>query len=298
VWLPRFACPACKTPLDDPPAAAPWWCAHCGERFEPRGGVLPFLAAPAVAAATAFASQYRTVRARDGSWPIRRHDYLLLPCVPSDHPQRAEWRIRRASYVHLQRSLRRDRLRIVDIGAGCGWLSHRLTALGHRVAAVDRLDDDIDGLGACRHYPAPFAAVCADFNALPFAPAQFDLAVFNASLHYSQDPAATLAETRRVLAPGGAVAVMDSPMFRDPDDGRGMLADQRRRFTTDAGIAAPACTGVGFLTFDTLAAIAATLGLDWHYRPSRGPMLWRCRRQMARIRLRRAPAAFGLWMAR
>jgi SAM-dependent methyltransferase len=288
--------------MDDLPADAALLCAGCGERFERRGDVRHFLAAARVQAAEAFATQYRTVRARDGSWPLRPQDYRMLPCVPSQHAQAAEWRIRRASYAHLQRLLLpdvwQDTLRIADIGAGCGWLSHRLTALGHQVAAVDRLDDDVDGLGACRHYPVSFAAVRADFNALPFPPAQFDLAVFNASLHYSPDPAATLTEALRVLVPGGTVAVMDSPMFADPDDGRRMVADQQRRFAAEAGIAAPTCAGVGFLTYEGLASIAKNLGLNWHYVPSRGSMLWRLRRQIGGIRLRRAPAAFGMWMAR
>jgi SAM-dependent methyltransferase len=297
VWLPRFACPSCKTPLDGCTPDRASVCARCGERFEPRGGVFQFLAAAHVQAAAAFASQYRTVRARDGSWPVRPQDYLQLPSVPSDHPRLAEWQIRRVSYARLQRCVRRRRLRIVDIGAGCGWLSHRLTALGHRVAAVDRLDDEIDGLGACRHYPASFAAVRADFNALPFAPGQFDLAVFNASLHYSPDPAATLAEAVSVLVPEGTVAVMDSPMFVDAEDGRRMVAEQLLRFEEEAGIAAPTCPGVGFLTFDSLASIAADLGLAWHYVPSRGSLLWRLRRQVGGIRRRRAPAAFGMWMA-
>jgi SAM-dependent methyltransferase len=287
--------------MDDAAVKAAWCCGVCGERFERRGDVFQLLSAPGIQAAHRFTTQYRRVRAQDGSWPVRPQDYRMLPCVPAQHPQAVEWRIRRVSYAHLQRDLLpdvwRDTWRIVDIGAGCGWLSHRLTALGHRVAAVDRLDDEVDGLAACRHYPVSFAAVRADFDALPFAPAQFDLAVFNASLHYSPDPAATLAEAQRALAPGGAVAVIDSPMFAHADDGRRMVADQLRRFA-DAGIAAPSCAGVGFLTFEGLASMAATLDLAWQFVPSRGSMLWRLRRRISGMRLRRAPAAFGLWMAR
>jgi SAM-dependent methyltransferase len=301
VWLPRFVCPMCSTPLGEGSDAAALSCHHCGQRFDRRGEVFQFLAPSQIEAASDFAAQYRTVRARDGSWPVRPQDYRLLPWVPSQHPRADEWRIRSASYVHLQRYLlpevRQDTLRIVDVGAGCGWLSHRLTAFGHQVVAVDRLEDEVDGLGACQHYPVSFALVRADFNALPFAPAQFDLAIFNASLHYSPDTAATLREALRVLAPGGTVAVMDSPMFVDTDDGRRMVADELRRFETEADIAAPTCSGVGFLTFGALASTAAELNVEWHYLPSRGSLRWRLKRRLAGIRLRRAPAAFGLWMA-
>ncbi len=88
-------------------------------------------------------------------------------------------------------------MRVLDLGAGSGWLSHRLATLGYRVVAVDRLDDEADGLGACRHYPIAFPAVQADFDALPFEPHQFDLVVFDGSLHYSPNPAATLARGAR-----------------------------------------------------------------------------------------------------
>jgi hypothetical protein len=75
-----------------------------------------------------------------------------------------------------------------------------------------------------------------------------------------------------------------------------MVADQLLRFA-EAGISAPASPGVGFLTFDALASMAADLGLAWHYVPSRGSLLWRLRRRVAGIRLNRAPAAFGIWVA-
>ena len=41
-------------------------------------------------------------------------------------------------------------IRVLDVGAGNSWLSHRLASFGHQVVAVDRLDDELDGLGAWR----------------------------------------------------------------------------------------------------------------------------------------------------
>ena len=42
------------------------------------------------------------------------------------------------------------RVRVLDVGAGSGWLSHCLTALGHGAVALDAIDDDVDGLGAAQ----------------------------------------------------------------------------------------------------------------------------------------------------
>jgi len=176
----------------------------------------------------------------------------------------AAWRVRRETYGHL---LRRcfahapQQVRVLDLGAGCGWLSHRLAALGHRPVSVDLLDDETDGLGVVKYYGVRFAAVQADFNRLPFAPEQFDVVVFNESLHYAANAAATLGHARRVLAPGGALVVMDSPM--------------RASFGAD------------------LTSAAAALGLDAAFVESRGPLVRRLRRRLSL----RAAAARGLWVA-
>jgi ubiquinone/menaquinone biosynthesis C-methylase UbiE len=191
----------------------------------------------------------------------------------------------------------RGPIRVLDLGAGCGWLSHRLASLGHSVVAVDLQDDELDGLGACRYYSAPFTAVQADIDALPFAPAQFDLAVFEGSLHYSADPIATLAEAKRMLAPGGVLAVMDSPMFVRERDGRAMVERQARQMEFEHGLTNVVRPGVGFVTFDALERAAALLGLSGRFYRSRGPLQWRLQRQLAWLRLRRAPAAFGVWVA-
>ena len=220
----------------------------------------------------------------------------MLPCVGADDPHAHEWAIRRESYQHLQRSAAAGSLHVLDLGAGNGWLSNRLAEHGHHAVAVDWLDDVEDGLGACCHYRTAFACVQADFDALPFAPGQFDLVVFNGSLHYSPDVAATLARARLMLAPGGRLVVMDSPMFRDEPDGEAMVADKLRRFKTQYGLSELVHPNVGFLTFARMSHAFARLGLHGRFTPSRGSLGWRARRELARIRLRRAPAAFGVWI--
>jgi SAM-dependent methyltransferase len=293
VWLPRFACPECRAPV---PALA---CDGCGARFDQRGGVFRFLSSQRAEAAEPFQRQYRAVRARDGYRPAAPEYYQMLPYVARDDPRAGQWRVRRESYVHLQRhALPARPVHALDLGAGSGWLSHRLAAFGHRMVAVDRLDDEADGLGACRHYPVSLVAVQADFDALPFEPSQFDLVVFDGSLHYSPDPATTLAEAARMLASDGAIAVMDSPMFAREGDGQAMVADQLRRIEAAHGFGNVLRPGPGFLTFEALERAASSHGLRSRFLPSRGPIGWRMRRQLARLRLRRAPAAFGVWVAR
>jgi len=301
MWLPRFACPECaaETDADSSNGVISF---GCGRRFERRNGLYRFLTESRLTAAEPVIRQYRVVREREGYRVSRPEYYQMLPSVPPDDPHAPEWRLRRESFERLHRrilpSVGPEPIRVLDVGAGNGWLSHRLASLGHQVVAVDRLDDELDGLGAWRHYATRFVPVQADFDALPFAPGQFNLVVFNGSLHYSPNVAASLARAHRMLAPGGALAVMDSPMFRREAEGHAMVADKLRRFKTEYGLTEVVHPNVGFLTFAALAEAAVSLGLRGRFRRSRGPLMWRARRELAWIRLRRAPAAFGVWFAR
>ena len=300
MWLPRFACPDCRAAVLDGTDGLS--CVACGQTFACTRGIYRFLSMSRQRAAEAFLQQYRLVRARDGYRAPSADYYRMLPVVARHDPRAAEWRIRRESYVRLQRhalpAAWESSVRVLDLGAGSGWLSHRLAGFGMHPVAVDRLDDEEDGLGACRHYPVSFPAVQADFDALPFAPGGFDLVVLNGSLHYSSCPEATLAGARRMLAAGGTLVVMDSPMFDRDQDGQRMLDDQRRTFAREYGLSEIVPGGSGFLTFAQLNRTAETLGLKGRFFPSRGPAEWRLKRQVARWRLGRAPASFGVWVGR
>ena len=301
MWVPTFMCPECRLALIET-GAERFACPRCGRVFERRGRVWRFLTAARDAHLAPFVRRYRKVRQREGRHPTEPPEYYRrLPTVAAGDPHARDWQVRRETYHHLLGHVLAARARplhVLDLGAGSGWLSHRLTALGHRAVAVDAIDDEVDGLGATRHYATEFPAVQADFDALPFAPRQFDLVVFNGSLHYAADTAATLESAHRTLAPGGALVVMDSPMFRADDEGTAMVADAVRRFIHQCGCPIVVQPGEGYLTFARLAGVAEKLALRPQFVPSRGPLGWRLRRRVARMRLRRAPAAFGLWVAR
>src|SRR5260221_2715946 len=176
MWLPQFACPECRATLVQDTAGA-FICTNGGQRYERRDGIHRFLSRWRADRAKPFAQQYRTVRQHDGFRETAPEYYRMLPVVARNNPRAAEWRIRRESYAHFQQralpGVWQGPIRALDLGAGSGWLSHRLASFGHQAVAVDRLDDEGDGLGACRHYPVTFAVVEADFDALPFEPAQF-----------------------------------------------------------------------------------------------------------------------------
>nr|WP_063792339.1 class I SAM-dependent methyltransferase [Nonomuraea pusilla] len=96
----------------------------------------------------------------------------------------------------------------VDVGAGTGIMTRGLRARGARVVAVDPGAEMLARLRAravAGGDGTEVAAVRADGNALPLAAGVADLVVYAQSWHWL-DPAASIAEARRVLRPGGAIA--------------------------------------------------------------------------------------------
>jgi SAM-dependent methyltransferase len=292
---PTFVCPRCTTFLTASSSGA-LRCGACQTVVPLLDGIYRVLRRERLAEIEPLLQHYRRVRELGG---YRRRDaayYRSLPRVDARDPQAARWRVRQESFRTLVRMLRRvgrSALRVLDLGAGNGWLSHRLTALGHRCVAADWLDDVEDGLGARRHYPVGFTYVQADFDSLPLAPGQFDVAVFNASLHYSPDSARTLRHARTMLVAGGALVVMDSPVFATDLGGRRMLEVQQ--IDDRAGNGSAVRWGVGYLTKSSLARAGRAAGVRVRWIPSRGGPSWAIKRWVAGLKQRREPARFGVW---
>lgn len=123
--------------------------------------------------------------------------------------------------------------RALDLGAGTGLLTR---ALAPRVASVVALDiseamlDRLDA-NAVADGILNIEVVAGDMRSLPFADEEFDLVVSNYAFHHLDDDAKelALAETRRVLRPGGRLVVCDM-MFSlslQPRDRRLVLSKLR-----------------------------------------------------------------------
>jgi dolichol-phosphate mannosyltransferase len=88
--------------------------------------------------------------------------------------------------------------RALDIGAEEGHLSSRLRRRGARVVGTD-LDPAV--------LDATHDAVAADAEGLPFARGAFDLVLLSAVLEHVPEPTRAVAETLRVLKPGGRAVI-------------------------------------------------------------------------------------------
>jgi SAM-dependent methyltransferase len=93
--------------------------------------------------------------------------------------------------------------RILDVGAGQGTFTRRLSALGFDVTSTDLSEAAI---GVLRERTG-VTVVHADATSLPFDAASFDAVVLGEVLEHLDGDDAALREARRVLAPAGVVAI-------------------------------------------------------------------------------------------
>ncbi|GAB2545657.1 hypothetical protein GCM10027065_16560 [Rhodanobacter koreensis] len=252
-----------------------------------------------------FMGDYERIRESEGRGSESADFYLALPYRDTSGRNRGQWQMRARSYDYLVRYLL-DGIecggRILDLGAGNCWMSYRLALAGYRPCAVDLLTNEHDGLGAARHYrtrlPKLFSRFQADIRRLPFADEQFDAAVFNASFHYAEDYEASLRETMRCVRTGGMVIISDTPWYTREESGRQMLAERRAAFLQSHGIAADSIAALAYLTDERLRRMETALSIHWDvHRPWYG-LRWAMRPLVARLRGRREPSKFRLYVAR
>jgi ArsR family transcriptional regulator len=101
-----------------------------------------------------------------------------------------------------------------DLGCGPGDL---LPVLAERAGAVIGVDSSPSMLGLAERRAAglPVSARMGELEHLPMADGEADFAVMCLTLHHLPDPAAALAEARRVLTPTGRLVIIDFTPHRD-----------------------------------------------------------------------------------
>jgi ubiquinone/menaquinone biosynthesis C-methylase UbiE len=112
--------------------------------------------------------------------------------------------------------LERDDL-VLDVAAGTGHVARGFAPNVRAVVAVDATRAMLERgwIEAKRAALRNIVFMQADATALPFVDGSFDVVVSRFALHHFEDPTVPIAEMRRVLRPGGRLAVAD--LVCDPD---------------------------------------------------------------------------------
>jgi ubiquinone/menaquinone biosynthesis C-methylase UbiE len=278
-------------------------CRCCGFSFVFGNGILRALAPGRDLFYSRFITEYSMIRRAENRGSDRSDYYLALPYEDITGAHGDQWRMRGRTYRHFENHVlplleQGRKLDVLDLGAGTGWLSYRLSRRGHCPVAVDILTDSRDGLGAAHHYRDSlgylFPLVQAEFDNIPFSDTQFDIAVFNSSLHYSSDYERTLSEIRRCLKSDGSVVVLDSPIYRRAEHGMRMRQERHEFFESRYGVRSESIRSIEFLDEALLSGLSERLGIRWQvFRPWYG-WRWHLRPLMAAWKRQRPPSRFQI----
>jgi SAM-dependent methyltransferase len=246
-----------------------------------------------------FLKDYSRIRRAEGRGSPDPEYYRALPYRDTTGKNSAQWAIRAKSYRYFEErvlpAIEKEAgrpLDILDLGAGNGWMSYRLTLRKHYPVALDIFADQSDGLRAVRYYPIPFPCIEAEFDRLPFDDASFDLAIYNSSLHYSTDYRRTLTEVRRCLRRTGRFAIVDSPVYKLPEHGEQMRAERHEQFERQYGFRSDAVPSIEFFDEAMLCRLGRELNIEWTRTRAWYGLSWALRPLKARLRMRRPPSQF------
>ncbi|MEM7103588.1 MAG: class I SAM-dependent methyltransferase [Bacteroidota bacterium] len=143
-----------------------------------------------------------------------------LPRVDRSNPHFDEWQIRNRSFERVINYLMDDpksQLRILDLGCGNGWFTHRLAALGH----LEVLGLDINMIElkqAARIFTTEKCRFAyGDIAVLDFDNLKFDRIFLNASVQYFSNLTRLLKRLLNLLNKGGEIHIIDSPFYKSVD---------------------------------------------------------------------------------
>jgi SAM-dependent methyltransferase len=300
----RLRCPRCSANLSGLD------CLKCGLLLSEFGGIIHALPPLRADHYAQFIADYERIRIAEGRGSARDDFYLALPYRDVSGRNSGQWRIRARTFDYLMHRILEPALHpgtsilrpsILDLGAGNCWMSFRLTQAGYKPVAVDLHDNSFDGLGAAEHFlkvlPRLFPRFRAEMAHLPFQDEQFDAAIFNASFHYVEDAAAALAEAVRCLNPGGRLIICDTPWYSCDESGHEMVEERRSGFMKRYGTASASLESVEFLTDERLQSLEERLAIRWTVHSPNYGLQWALRPFIAKLRNRREPARFRIYVA-
>ncbi len=152
--------------------------------------------------------------------------------------------------------------RMVDIGTGTGRM---IELVGNRASAALGIDRSPEMLRLARAKLADAGLPQAelrqgDMYALPLGDGSADLVVLHQVLHFAQHPAAAIAESARLLAPGGRLLIIDFASH-DLEELRSRDAHARLGFADDQISGWYQAAGLGLERVEALVGDALTVKL-------------------------------------
>jgi SAM-dependent methyltransferase len=142
---------------------------------------------------------------------------MKLPEIAKGHTHYKEWQVRRRSCSRLLGHLaaKKQRLDILEIGCGNGWLSHRLAALpGTKVTGLDINFTELQQAARVFNDDPNLDFIHGDIRTGILEDRRYDDIVFAAAIQYFPSLKKLIHYALSFLKPGGEIHIMDTHFYR------------------------------------------------------------------------------------
>jgi ubiquinone/menaquinone biosynthesis C-methylase UbiE len=166
-----------------------------------------------------FEKLYLQLREKEGRVYTDEEVYAL-PEIGETHPHYNEWEVRKQSSHRLISYLQKKQqaLKILEVGCGNGWLSHRLSAIrGSQVISSDINFTEIQQAARVFQNISNLHFIYADIESEMFGEKQFDVIVFAASIQYFSSLPGIISKAMKLLKPNGEIHIIDSHFYQLPE---------------------------------------------------------------------------------
>lgn len=215
-------CPECRVKVEN------GRCANDHE-YHNEGGVLQLITPVFNAMLGDWLEVFNGYRTKNGA-RVQDPEFLRgLPYSGLKHDKDL-WRLRVLDLELANKMIAgRKGLKILEIGAWNGWLTHHL-AKEHEVLAVDHFTDEYDGLAAAKHFDENWTAVQLDLEHLDLIDQQFDIVIANRTMGYFCDLQRTLDQMKALLKPSGQLLLTGLNIFRDEKEIAASFKEKSERY--------------------------------------------------------------------
>jgi len=161
-----------------------------------------------------FEDIYFKVREKEGRIYSDK-ELIQLPYISHHHIYFEEWNLRKKSLRQLMEYLANlnKGLKILEIGCGNGWLSHRLSENpGFQVVGIDPHSEEIDQ--ANRVFKnSNLCFLKGSIENTQLKGELFDIILFAASIQYFPNLETIISKSFDHINPGGEIIIIDSPFY-------------------------------------------------------------------------------------
>jgi ubiquinone/menaquinone biosynthesis C-methylase UbiE len=145
-----------------------------------------------------------------------------LPEISNTHRYFKEWQVRKQSSQRLIEYLEKKQLalnnaqylKILEIGCGNGWLSHRLSQVPKtKVLGADINFSELQQAGRVFYKIPNLHFIYSNAGTALFKENQFDEVIFAASIQYFASFPGIIQRVLKLLKPPGEIHIIDSPLY-------------------------------------------------------------------------------------